>query len=292
MNFDQQGSQLWTWQMNMNYSYAGGTFADAQNNVYVTGLNASTQTGAFLAKLNSAGTEVWRKSIGATLQDEGFNVVGDSQGNLYVAGGTFGAIGGANAGSRDVFLSKFNSSGTLQWSRQFGTSQNDVAYGGVKMDASGNLYISGGIYSDASPPNNDPSYGFLRKFDPDGNQLWARQFAGDVRDMAVDSAGNAYLPGGGQLVEFDSGGALSSTSPASILQSSCVDLQVAALDSQDGHLYLGGIKFNNDGFGAIASRLTVAPVPEPSALLLAGVAGLTVTCAVARRAAREKRTRS
>lgn len=290
MDFDQQGNRLWTWQMN-GYSYAGGTAADAQSNAYVTGLNASTPTGAFLVKLNSAGTELWRKGIGATSQDESFNVVLDGQGNLYVAGGTFGAVAGPNAGSRDVFLSKFNSSGTLQWSRQFGTSQNDVAYGGVKIDASGNLYVSGGIYSTASPPNNDPSYGFLRKFDPDGNQLWAQQFAGDVRDMALDSTGNIYLPGGGQLVEFDPSGAITWTAPPSILQPSCVSVQVAAFDPADSHLYIGGIEFGAWGFDAIASRLTVAPVPEPSTLLLAGVAGLTMSYAVARQTARENRTR-
>ena len=50
--------------------------------------------------------------------------------------------GNTNVGSWDMFLVKYNSSGTKQWTKQLGTSAID--YGkGVTVDSSDNLYVTG-----------------------------------------------------------------------------------------------------------------------------------------------------
>ena len=50
-------------------------------------------------------------------------------GNVYVAGYTTGALdGNVNAGSNDIFVMKFDASGTHQWTVQRGTSAAEVAY--------------------------------------------------------------------------------------------------------------------------------------------------------------------
>ena len=62
----------------------------------------------------------------------------DSSGNVYVTGGTKGGLdGNTSAGANDLFVVKYNSSGTKQWTKQLGTSSYDQAYG-VAIDSSGN----------------------------------------------------------------------------------------------------------------------------------------------------------
>jgi len=70
-------------------------------------------------------------------------VATDSSGNVYVTGGTKGGLdGNTSAGNTDLFVVKYNSSGTKQWTKQLGTSSSDEAYG-VATDSSGNVYVTG-----------------------------------------------------------------------------------------------------------------------------------------------------
>ena len=58
-----------------------------------------------------------------------YGVATDSSGNVYVAGYTSGGLDGTNAGSNDLFVVKYNSSGTKQWTKQLGSSSPDYDYG-------------------------------------------------------------------------------------------------------------------------------------------------------------------
>jgi len=52
----------------------------------------------------------------------------DDVGNAWVAGSTFGSLDGhTNAGSRDMFLMKFDAQGVHQWTRQRGGEDFDLA---------------------------------------------------------------------------------------------------------------------------------------------------------------------
>ena len=67
-------------------------------------------------------TSPWTKQLGTSLDDEGNGVSTDSSGNIYVTGNTEGGLdGNTSSGSRDIFLVKYNSSGTKQWTKQLGT---------------------------------------------------------------------------------------------------------------------------------------------------------------------------
>jgi hypothetical protein len=63
-----------------------------------------------------------------------------------VTGGTYGGLdGNTNAGNSDLFVVKYNSSGTKQWTKQMGSSSRDYDYG-VATDSSRNVYVSGDTY--------------------------------------------------------------------------------------------------------------------------------------------------
>ena len=57
-------------------------------------------------------------------------VATDSSGNVYVTGGTKGGLdGNTSSGDTDLFVIKYNSSGTNQWTKQLGTGEYDEASG-------------------------------------------------------------------------------------------------------------------------------------------------------------------
>ena len=73
-------------------------------------------------------------------------VATDSSGNVYVTGGTKGGLdGNTSAGNTDLFVVKYNSNGTKQWTKQMGSSSRDHDYG-VATDSSGKVFVSGDTF--------------------------------------------------------------------------------------------------------------------------------------------------
>ena len=113
----------------------------------------------------------WTKQLGTSKDDRGNGVTTDSSGNIYLTGQTRGGLdGNTNTGYWDIFLIKYNSSGTKQWTKQGGTSGWEMGYG-VTTDSSGNIYITGftNIIEDLSSftPNIHRDI-FLVKFNSSG----------------------------------------------------------------------------------------------------------------------------
>ena len=81
-----------------------------------------------------------------------------------------GLDGNTNSGSYDMFLVKYNSFGTKQWTKQLGTSSFDEGQG-VTTDPSGNIYVTG--YTDRGLDGNTYSGNgaiFLIKFNSSGTK--------------------------------------------------------------------------------------------------------------------------
>ena len=111
-----------TYQLATN-DYANGVATDSSGNVYVAGgtyggldgNNSAGNSDLFVVKYNSSGTKQWTKQLGSSSRDHARGVVTDSSGNVYVTGGTKGKLNGnSNSGRTDLFVVKFNSSGTRQ----------------------------------------------------------------------------------------------------------------------------------------------------------------------------------
>ena len=109
-------------------------------------------------------------SWGATSgNDQGEGVTVDSKNNIYVSGYTGGGLdGNTNSGSLDIFLVKYNSSGTKQWTQQLGSTSSDVGFR-VSVDSSDNIYVTG--YTEGGLDGNTNAGGmdiFLVKYNSSG----------------------------------------------------------------------------------------------------------------------------
>ena len=127
--------------------------------------------GIFLVKYNSSGTKQWTKQLGTSYLDEGYGVTTDSLDNIYVTGITYGDLDGKTsigADDGDIFLLKYNSSGTKQWTKQLGSSSFDEGQG-VTTDSLDNIYVTGITYGDLDG-NTKSGNGdiFLVKYDSSG----------------------------------------------------------------------------------------------------------------------------
>jgi len=172
--------------------------------------------------------EGWARTWGGISWDQGYGVATDVLGSVYVTGqfrnmvdfdpGS-GADNHTSNGFHDVFLSKFDSSGTFAWARTWGGYSSDSGCG-VAVDGSGNVYVTGFFYGTVdfdpgSGVDNHTGYTdvFLSKFDPSGDFKWARTWGGsgnqEGRAVAVDGLGDVYVTGGFMdLVDFDPGSGL------------------------------------------------------------------------------------
>ena len=71
-------------------------------------------------------------------------VATDSSGNVFVAGQTSGGLDGNTlTGNYDFFVTKCNSSGVKQWTKQLGVASKDTSASGVATDSSGNVFVGG-----------------------------------------------------------------------------------------------------------------------------------------------------
>jgi catechol 2,3-dioxygenase-like lactoylglutathione lyase family enzyme len=121
-------------------------------------------------------------------------------GSIYVAGQTEGQLDDQpNRGSYDVFLAKYDATGTRLWTRQFGAVANDGA-SGCAVDRDGSIYVTGTTFGDLASSTvfaeGDP---FLAKYDANGVQLWLEQLGSTTDDAAealtTDPDGNTYIAG-------------------------------------------------------------------------------------------------
>jgi Concanavalin A-like lectin/glucanases superfamily/Beta-propeller repeat len=244
VKYDTTGTAQWTTRIAGSTNETGyGISVDSTGNVYVTGYYDSTSItiynaggstfgtlgnagnqDAFLVKYNSSGTAQWTARIGGTGTDAPQGLFADSSGNVYVAGyytsspvtiynaggSTFGTLTNVNPGTNDVFVVKYDTTGTAQWATRIAGTGSDTGYG-ISADPSGNVYVQG-YYGSASLTvynssgstfgtltNSGNQDAFLVKYDISGTAQWAKTIGGTSNDagylISTDSAGNVYATG-------------------------------------------------------------------------------------------------
>ena len=159
---------------------------------------------------------VYSTYLGGIDDDQCWDIAVDDSGNAYITGSTYYGRFPAQdllrlnhrAGDDDAFVAKLNPSGSaFVYSTYLGGSGIDQGEG-IAVDSSGNVYVTGGTYSEDFPTKNPlrPTYGgehdvFVTKIDPSGSILVYSTYLGGSKDdraagIAIDSSGNAYVTGG------------------------------------------------------------------------------------------------
>ncbi len=224
--YDSNGNVLWAKSAGgTGYDFGTNVTTDGGGNVYVTGVFDSdpitfgstilTNAGGydvFITKYNSNGTVLWAKSTGGTDYDEATSVSTDGEGNVYVTGVfksdpiTFGSMMLTNAGGDDIFITKYNTNGTVLWAKSMGGTDDDEATS-VSTDAGENVYVTGSFQSSSitfgstTLINSGGGWAdiFITKYDSNGNVLWAKSEGGTYVDkafsVATDAGANVYVTG-------------------------------------------------------------------------------------------------
>ncbi len=141
---------------------------------------------AFLMKIDTAGTIQWTRQFGTAAYDAAYGVAIDASG-IYVAGQTNGTFSGqTSAGGYDAFLRRYTLLGTLQWTRQFGTS-HDEEVRGVAVAGSA-AYIVGSTWGVFPGQPSNLLDAFLAKYSSGGVADWVRQLGTPMGDYGLGVA--------------------------------------------------------------------------------------------------------
>lgn len=147
-------------------------------------------------KYSSAGVLQWVSHLAGSPggSDSAVAVAVDEAGNAVVTGKSVSA-----AGSSDFLTVKYDTNGTKLWQSRYGKSNLDESATDVKVDDTGNVYVTGTAVDTSA---SDLSDAVTVKYDANGNKLWNKSFTGhtDSQNSAdsgigveVTSDGSVYV---------------------------------------------------------------------------------------------------
>ena len=224
--------------------------------------------------------KMWTRQMGTNYDEQGNALAADTSGNIYVIGNTGSNFNGnTSSGSVDIFLIKYDMSGSTQWVKQIGTTSDDYGYG-IAVDTSANIYITGCTSGWLDGNTNPDAYSdiFLSKYNPAGTRLWTKQTGGINSQcgfaVTADKSGNIYVAGSANfsldgstgagkndicLIKYDING---STQWAKLLGSPEDDYGYGVAVDTGGYIYVTGSTkgnlLNNTTYSAGGSDFSLA----------------------------------
>lgn len=165
---------------------------DSADNIYISGKSFDSGEGNgdfIIAKYNSSGTIQWQRVLGGASPETPRGLFADSLDNIYLTGYT----SSAGEGSSDMFIAKYNSSGTIQWQRVLGGSSLD-RFKSVVVDSANSIYAVGFSRSIITEDRI-----VIVKYNSSGTIQWQRALGGPNFDkgfsITVDAQDNLYVLG-------------------------------------------------------------------------------------------------
>jgi hypothetical protein len=179
-----------------------------------TGAPANTTTGETATQPSNQGDIATLGNLSGTPQSLGNTAVApssgnttiqssvvDSQGNLYVVGNATGNFGSQlNQASQDVYLSKYNSAGQVEWTQLLGSTGTSSAYS-LALNPQGGVVVAGSSTEPLSTTSiaDGSTDSFVASYDANGNQNWVQQIptltSNQANAVSVDAQGNVYIGG-------------------------------------------------------------------------------------------------
>jgi hypothetical protein len=281
------------------YDFGESLVSDNDGNIYVSGNflccnivfgNDSTagfgEHDLFIAKYDNQGNPLWIRSAGGDDEEPVSSIDIDNAGNIYVTGYFrsdtmfFDSIQLYNTdtgplNTYDIYLAKYDSTGTLLWAKSFLGNDNDLAED-IHVDNTGNIFITGMFSSDTTFFDNQlvtttvSEQIYIAKLDSDGNALWAKKVGSShAIGTSITSGQNGQIT----ITGYFSGNFIQFTGitvPNNCSSSGCSDFYVATFDSLGNILWASGadgtgngsvrgIEVTNDSQGNILLTGTFVP---------------------------------
>jgi hypothetical protein len=179
-----------------------------------------------------------------------YRVTTDSSGNIYTTNRD-------GAGTGTLLLTKYNSTGTLQWQRYL--LEGNAEYGDVAVDTSGNIFLTMTM--------NNSGYALIAKYNSSGTIQWQRKLSTGATtgmSIALDTGGNVLVAGWsdgyikGFVAKYNTSGTIQWQRSISVPADDVVRIASVATDASD-NVYISGnysktggdealaIKFNSSG---------------------------------------------
>lgn len=220
VKYDRSGNLLWARsEGGIGAEQCQALAIDRRGNLYLTGFfsgasvlgNVSlTSAGAsdvFVAKLDPDGKVLWAQRGGGKESDLGVGIAADDSGNCYVTGSfqasaSFASLDLISAGSSDLFITKYDSTGRVLWSKTAGGAGDDQGRA-LAIDKTGNVFVSGSFqatlnFSGLKIDSQGGDQALVAKLDQNGTPEWVKSVAGDRSfgfGISLDAASSAYLTG-------------------------------------------------------------------------------------------------
>jgi hypothetical protein len=173
----------------------------ADGGYIVTGFTESSHSGdvgankggrdVWVVKLNSTGTIQWQKNFGGDTQDGAATIHQTTDGGFIVAGYTFSSSTGdvgINKGGLDMWIFKLNTTGTLEWQKNIGGSNDEIAYT-VQQTTDGGYIVAGSTTSSNTGnvigTNKGLSDIWIVKLSGSGIIQWQKLYGGNDEDIAT-----------------------------------------------------------------------------------------------------------
>ncbi|MDQ4421626.1 hypothetical protein OOT33_14455 [Sphingobium sp. DEHP117] len=170
-----------------NESFWYATFGSTVVNFQILGTDSSgniyaSASGAVF-KWNRDGALIWAQNVSGPFINGGWV---DTSGNVYLAGAYYSS-------NYYAWLTKLDTSGTLQWQRSLNSSGQELWYNAA-VDAAGNIYVAGYSTSSGGSGNADA---LIAKYNSLGTLQWQRSIGGSGNEYANQMA---LSPDGSLLV--------------------------------------------------------------------------------------------
>jgi len=195
------GSPYWDYATSITTSNDGAIYLAGNTEGYLDDQLLDSSTGVFIAKYNSDGIIEWTRLLGSSPTEGEISITTSDDGSIYLAGGTEAHLDGQenNGGYSDVFITKYNSDGTKEWTRLLGSSDYDYATS-IATASDGFIYIAGNTYGNIDGQlNNENGDAFITKYNSDGSKVWTQILGSSEYDYATSittsSNGFVYLLG-------------------------------------------------------------------------------------------------
>ncbi|MFN8713024.1 MAG: T9SS type A sorting domain-containing protein [Bacteroidota bacterium] len=181
---------------------------------------------AFVARFDSAGSLIWSTFYGGSLAEQGLAIATDASGNIYLGGSAnspnLPAVSGgwqtAPGGMLDGFVARLTSTGAPVWATFCGgTATEDIH--DITTGPGGLIAACGETYSNNFPTTANAfqtgitglNDAYLLVMDSSGNRVYNTCLGGfsneDANGVRFDAAGNIYVAGFTQSIDFPVTGA-------------------------------------------------------------------------------------